>query len=103
MVVSMALLVVGIVVEWLHDGVPEQLLVVTGMIGLIVSALMARGVTWRKIVSDAKRDVKEIKGAISDLIEWLLKVLGGLIWYVVLPLLLLWGIVALIKFFWIHS
>jgi hypothetical protein len=84
--------------DWLRTKHLESVPPVLGLlafVGFITSVLVVSGVT----ISGIKKDLQELAARFFKGVGCIV----GAILFIAIALLCLWGIVALIKFFWVHS
>jgi len=95
MVVFVTVLLIGLIVDIVHHSDLGDFLSGVGLVGFLASAVIASEV---KIASR----IEDIKTSVGELFGWVGIILSGIL-YIALGLGLLWGIIAILKWMWMHS
>lgn len=116
MFVFAIVLFAGIVVESVRQSQSQppqradawDLLFIVGLVGFLASALIARekNIAEKNIAEVAKESVKAIAKVATAFVNGLFALAGGIIaivFYVAVALGMLWGLIAIVKWMWVHS
>ena len=108
MVVFAAVLLIGIVMGLAYRTDVSDFIVFIGAVGFLSSGLIASDKTAkvetppRNLRADIVNGLKDIKDGFADLFAFVVGI-GGVILSVVIALAVLWGLIAIVKWMWIHS